>query len=38
MRNLKDNPVPNNVKESKVLDNYIKELLIENKKNAGINS
>ena len=29
---LKDNPVPANVKEPKVLDNYIKELLTENKR------
>ena len=28
---LKDNPVPANVKEHQVLDNYIKELLTENK-------
>ena len=29
---LKDNPVPANVKEPQVLDNYIKELLTENKR------
>ena len=28
---LKDNPVPANVKEPQVLENYIKELLTENK-------
>ena len=29
---LKDNPVPANVKEPQVLDNYIKKLLTENKR------
>ena len=30
---LDDNPIPSNVKETQALDTYIKELMIENKKN-----
>lgn len=37
-KNLKENPVPSNVKIPKVLDNYIKELLIKIKKTTDINS
>ena len=36
-KNLSGTPVPSNVKDSQKLDEYIKELLVENKKNNTLN-
>ena len=34
---LVDNPIPSNIKRTPVLDNYIKELLLENKRSLTLN-